>query len=135
MRRISRIDARLLILRTMRRICFPGRDDRPASACGVQIALLPSPRRISSNRRKGKPIVTLKDAVAYIMKLPTAQQQSPRMAGGRWEAVIIAAEDREPLMHAHVGMMRALNHGIERVFSGSKETHWARRKLARRQRG
>ena len=83
---------------------------------------------------KGKPIVTLEDAAAYIMKLPTAQQQSPEwQAAG--EAVIIAAEDREPLMHAHVGMMRALNHGIERVFSGSKETHWARRKLARRQRG
>lgn len=30
---------------------------------------------------KGRPIVTLKDAAAYIMKLPQAQQQSPE-----WQA-------------------------------------------------
>jgi hypothetical protein len=59
---------------------------------------------------KGKTIVTLKDAAAYILKLPKSKQQSPewQTAG---EAVIMAAEDRGPLMHAYAGMMRALNHG------------------------
>jgi hypothetical protein len=50
----------------------------------------------------GRPIVTLNDAAAYILKLPKSAQQSPEwQAAG--EAVIMAAEDRGPLMHAHVG--------------------------------
>ena len=80
---------------------------------------------------KGKPLVTLKDAAAYIMKLPKAKQRSPEwQAAG--EAVIMAAEDRGPLMHAHVGMMRAL-HGAKPIpeYSASKEKHWGRRRLAR----
>jgi hypothetical protein len=31
---------------------------------------------------KGKKLVTLKDAAAYILALPKSKQQSPRMAGG-----------------------------------------------------
>ena len=55
---------------------------------------------------KGKKLVTLKDAAAYILALPKSKQQSPEwQAAG--EAVIMAAEDRGPLMHAHVGMMLA----------------------------
>jgi hypothetical protein len=34
-------------------------------------------------------------------------------------------------LHARVGMMRAMNHGNERVFSDRKETHWGKRKLKR----
>jgi hypothetical protein len=61
---------------------------------------------------KGKKLVTLKDAAAYILALPKSKQQSPEwQAAG--EAVIMAAEDRGPLMHAHVGMMLAL-HGESR---------------------
>jgi hypothetical protein len=42
---------------------------------------------------RGRPLVTLKDAAAYIMKLPKAQQQSPEwQAAG--EAVIMAAAGR-----------------------------------------
>ena len=52
---------------------------------------------------KGKKLVTLKDAAAYILALPKLKQQSHDwQAAG--EAVIMAAEDRGPLMHAHVGM-------------------------------
>jgi hypothetical protein len=44
----------------------------------------------------------------------------------------MAAEDRGPLMHARVGMLRAMNHGRERVFrTDRKEKHWAKRKLKR----
>jgi hypothetical protein len=73
---------------------------------------------------KGKTIVTLKDAAAYILKLPKSKQQSPEwQAAG--EAVIMAAEDRGPLMHAHIGMLRALNRHVERVFDPShKDPHW-----------
>jgi hypothetical protein len=42
------------------------------------------------------------------------------------------AEGRDFLMHARIGMLRALNRHVERVFDPSrKETHWGRRKLAR----
>ena len=47
------------------------------------------------------------------------------------EALIMAAEGRGPLLHARVGMLRAMNHGHERVLSDRKETHWGKRKLKR----
>jgi hypothetical protein len=36
----------------------------------------------------------------------------------------MAAEDRGPLLHARVAMLKAMNHGAERVFrTDRKETH------------
>jgi len=65
--------------------------------------------------------------------LPADQQQSPewQVAG---EAVIMAAEDRGPLMHAHIGMMLAL-HGAKPIpeYDPTKTTHWGKRKLKRNQ--
>jgi hypothetical protein len=50
------------------------------------------------------------------------------------EALLMAAEDRGPLMHARIGMLRALNRHVERVFDPSrKEKHWGRPKLKRDQ--
>jgi hypothetical protein len=44
----------------------------------------------------------------------------------------MAAEDRGPLMHARIGMLRVLNRNVERVFNQSrKDTHWGKRKLKR----
>jgi hypothetical protein len=43
----------------------------------------------------------------------------------------MVSEDRAPLLHARVGMLRAMHHGKERVFSDRKETHWGKRKLKR----
>jgi hypothetical protein len=52
-------------------------------------------------------------------------------AGAR-AALIMAAEDRGPLMHAHIGVLKALNRHVERVFNPDrKDSHWGRRKLAR----
>jgi hypothetical protein len=46
------------------------------------------------------------------------------------EALIKAAEGRDFLMHARVGVMRALNRNVERVFNPDrKDTHWGKRKL------
>ena len=39
-------------------------------------------------------------------------------------ALIVAAEGKGPLLHARVGMLRAKNHGHERMFSDREETHW-----------
>ena len=78
----------------------------------------------------GKSLITLRHAADYI---PRKEAE-----GDHWqaaiEALIMAAEDREPLLHARVGMLRALNHGVERVFNPDrKDHHWGRRKLKRDQ--
>jgi hypothetical protein len=53
---------------------------------------------------------TLRDAANYIMKLPKAEQAKPHWQTAA-EAVLMAAEDRGPMMHAHIGMLQALSHG------------------------
>jgi hypothetical protein len=47
------------------------------------------------------------------------------------EALIAAVDRRGPLLHARVGMLRALNHGVEPVYSDRKEKHSGKRKLRR----
>ena len=55
-------------------------------------------------------MLTLLDAGNYIASLTRKEAE-----GDHWqaaiEALIMAAEDRGPLLHARVGMLRALNHG------------------------
>lgn len=53
---------------------------------------------------------TLRDAASYIKLLPKAEQELPHWQAAV-EALILAAEDRGPLLHARVGMLRALNFG------------------------
>ena len=48
------------------------------------------------------------------------------------EALLLVAKLGGPTMFARIGVMRALNRHVERVFDSSrKDTHWVRRKLAR----
>jgi hypothetical protein len=62
---------------------------------------------------------------------PRAKQQSSEWQAAT-EALLMAAGDRGPLMHAHIGMMRALN-GPKPIpeYDSSNEKHWGRRKLKR----
>ena len=81
----------------------------------------------------GRQLVTLLDAGNYIASLPRKEAQ-----GDHWqvaiEALIMAAEDRGPLLHARVGMLRALNRHVEREFNPSrKDPHRGKRKLKRDQ--
>jgi hypothetical protein len=75
-------------------------------------------------------LITLKDAAAYIMKLPKAEQDLEE-----WQTatgcLIGAAEGRDFLMHARIGVLRALNRNIERTLTDRKEMHWGKRKLKR----
>ena len=71
----------------------------------------------------GRELVTLRDAADYIMKLPKAEQNLEPWQTAV-EALIMAAEDRGPLMHARIGVPSALNRNVERVFNQSrKDTH------------
>jgi len=88
--------------------------------------LLPAPIPVPGE----KPLMTLRDAGKLIQQLPKDEALSPA-----WqiaiEALLLAAEDRGPLMHAEVGLRKAL-HPSERVHDPSrKDPHWGRRKLAR----
>jgi hypothetical protein len=48
------------------------------------------------------------------------------------EALILVATLGGPVMFARIGVMRALNRNVERMFDTSrKDHHWGRRKLAR----
>jgi hypothetical protein len=74
-------------------------------------------------------LVTLKDAGTYITKLPKAEHMTPEWQAAL-EALILVATLGGPTMFARIGIMRALNRHVERVFNPSR-THWGRRKLAR----
>ena len=48
------------------------------------------------------------------------------------EALILVATSGGPTMFARIGVMRALNRHVERVFNPDRKDHyWSRRKLAR----
>lgn len=82
---------------------------------------------------RNRKLVTLKDAAKYIQRLPKAEQTAPEWQAAT-EALIMAAEDKGPLMHARIGVMRALNRNVERVFNPDrKDPHWGKRKLKRDQ--
>jgi hypothetical protein len=51
---------------------------------------------------------------------------------GAMEALILVATLDGPTMFARIGVMRALNRHVERVFNPDrKDTHWGKRKLKR----
>jgi hypothetical protein len=79
----------------------------------------------------GKPLATLRDAALYITKLSKAEHDAQEWQAAM-EALLLVAENDGPTMFARIGMMRALNRHVERVFNSSrKETHWGKRKLRR----
>jgi hypothetical protein len=81
----------------------------------------------------GRQLLTLRDATNHITKLSKAEHSAPEWQAAM-EALILVAETGAPTMLARIGIMRALNRHVERVFnSDRKETHWGKRKLKRDQ--
>ena len=82
---------------------------------------------------KGRTLITLRDAANYVIKLPKAEHDAPEWQAAM-EALILVAENGGPTMLPRIGVMRALNRHLERVFDPTrKEHHWGKRKLARDQ--
>jgi hypothetical protein len=80
---------------------------------------------------KGKPLLTLRDAASYITKLPKVEHQADEWHAAM-QALLLVVEQNGPTMFARVGVMRALNRHVERVFNSErKDHHWGKRKLAR----
>ena len=73
----------------------------------------------------------LEDAGKYITKLSKAEHEAAEWLAAM-EALILVAMSGGPTMFARIGVMRALNRRVERVFNADrKDHHWGRRKLAR----
>jgi hypothetical protein len=71
------------------------------------------------------------DAATQITNLPKKESDLPEWQAAI-EALMLVADRGGPTMFARIGVMRALNRHVERVFDPSrKEKHWGRRKLAR----
>jgi hypothetical protein len=80
---------------------------------------------------RGRQLVTLKDAGNYITKLPRAEHEAPEWQAAM-QTLILVATRGGPTMLARIGVMRALNRHVERLFNPDrKDPHWGRRKLAR----
>jgi hypothetical protein len=84
---------------------------------------------IQSHYRRVKPLVTLRDAALYITKLPKAEHDAPEWQAAM-EAFLLVAEHDGPTMCARIGIMRALNRHVERVFNSDRKDQGCR-KLAR----
>src|SRR6187551_4064234 len=67
-----------------------------------------------------------------ITKLPKSESDLPEWQTAI-EALMLCSRGGDPLL-ARIGVMKALNRGVERVFNPDrKETHWGKRKLKRDQ--
>lgn len=83
------------------------------------------------NLPSGRKLVTLRDAALYITKLPKAEHEAAEWQAAM-KALILVATHNCPTIFARIGVMRALNRHVERVFNPDrKDPHWGKRKLAR----
>jgi hypothetical protein len=63
------------------------------------------------------------------MKLPKAEQDLEQWQAAL-EALLMVVELNRPTMMVRIGIVRALNRDVERVFDTSrKDTHWGKPKL------
>jgi hypothetical protein len=71
----------------------------------------------------GRTLVTLRDAADYINSLPKKESDPPE-----WQTAIEALDNgvgRLSTMMARIGVMKALNSHVERVFNPERrDTHW-----------
>jgi hypothetical protein len=71
---------------------------------------------------KGRQLVTLKNAGNYITKLPKAEHDADEWQAAM-RALLPVAELGGPTMFARIGVMRALNRNVERVFNPDRKDH------------
>jgi hypothetical protein len=72
---------------------------------------------------RGRQLVTLEDAARYIQKLPKAEQQIEEWQTAVEVLILVAESNGGPTMMARIGIMRALNRHVERVFDPSRKAH------------
>jgi hypothetical protein len=76
----------------------------------------------------GRKLITLRYAATYVTQLPKADHTAPQWQAAM-QALILVAENGGPTILPRIGVMKAMNHGVERVFrSDRKEMRWGKRK-------
>jgi hypothetical protein len=81
----------------------------------------------------GRRLVTLHDAATYMTALPDEESSAAEWQAAI-ETLILVVDLGGPVMMARIGLMRALNRHVERVFDPDRKSHhWAKRKLKRDQ--
>jgi hypothetical protein len=70
---------------------------------------------------RGRMLLTLKDAGTYITKLPKAEHEAPEWQTAM-ELLMLVARLNGPTMMARIGVMKALNRRVERVFNPDRKT-------------
>jgi hypothetical protein len=65
---------------------------------------------------RGRLLITLEDDGDYITKRPKAEHEVAEWQAAM-ECLILVAETNGPTMMARIGIMRALNRHVERVFN------------------
>jgi hypothetical protein len=104
---------------------FPGRPQR-ANACGFSVGDL---SQVSWSRKfedpislpGGRTLVTLRDAADYITTLPKKESALPQTA----IEVLMLVSRGGPTMMARIGVLKALNRHVEKVFNPDrKDHHW-----------
>jgi len=76
----------------------------------------------------GRKLATLKDAADNITMLPKTKSGLPEWQTAI-EALMLCSRGGQTML-ARIGVMKALNRDVERVFNADrKETHWGKRKL------
>ena len=72
----------------------------------------------------GDVLVSLRDAGAYIMQLPTAEHEA-REWQTAMHCLIEAADRGGPVSFARLGVAQALNRRVEKIYDPSrKQPHW-----------
>jgi hypothetical protein len=71
---------------------------------------------------RGRQLVTLQDAGTYITKLPKEDHATAEWQAAM-ESLLLVVELGGPTMFARIGVMRALNRHIERVFNPDRKGH------------
>ena len=80
----------------------------------------------------GRVLVTLRDAADYITSLPKKESDPPEWQTAI-EVLMLCSRGGDPML-ARIGVMKALNCHVERVFNPErKDHHWGKRKLKRDQ--
>jgi hypothetical protein len=79
---------------------------------------------------KGEPLITLRDAGAYITKLPKARYDTTAWQTAM-HCLIQAADNGAPVEFARLGMMQALHPKGDPIYDTGRKSAWGRRKLAR----
>ncbi|MGA2287795.1 hypothetical protein [Bradyrhizobium sp.] len=75
----------------------------------------------------GRQLVMLRDAAQYITKFPKTEHDAPEYQAAM-QALLLVAEHNGPTDFARIGVMRALNRHVERVFNPDREDHYWRRR-------